>query len=244
MDTEITKLMTHRLGELPQKVQELLLAPRFQSSVRVVAEKYNLQDEKRVLLENDVALVLLAFGSRSDLEENLTKELLVSSSIAANIAHDINEMIFSEVETELSEIERQWDDNEKKDADTEQQSSSKENPTLRLQKLSTQYPSQEDTHHDSEPGKAPVHEVPQNLPQLHMQEPPRAPENRWPNTIHQEHASEVKEALDSMREEPKQNGASSVPNYSKPFTNVPQQKETSRQGDTYQGKDPYHEPIE
>ena len=113
MEPTIEKLLEVRYGELPPRIRAYLSRPLLITSLRIIAEKHHLPEDRAKTLENEVMLVLLAFTTMDTFEETLVRELLIPGSVAASIARDVNEMIFAEVRPDLEEIYRQREGYEK-----------------------------------------------------------------------------------------------------------------------------------
>lgn len=104
MDKATEAIFKKRVTDMPESVQLLLVRPTFDSSIRVIAEKHRLPEEKLESYETLIILVLLAFEDMGDFEELLMRELLIPGSVAASIVHDIENTIFAEVRSDLLKI--------------------------------------------------------------------------------------------------------------------------------------------
>lgn len=113
MDQETKQLVQERYQELPQILQNALLRPTLTSSIRLIAEKHHLPTEKASLLEDEVVLTLLAFEPLTRFDERIMAELLIPGSVAASVARDLDEMIFTEVREDLTEITKEHEEHDK-----------------------------------------------------------------------------------------------------------------------------------
>lgn len=101
MNNETTQLIAGRWEQLPARIQSLLLSETLLPSIRIIAEKHHLPDDKAIALEREVLLTLLAFETLNQFDEHLMAELLIPGSLASSIMRDIDTMIFAQVRPEL-----------------------------------------------------------------------------------------------------------------------------------------------
>lgn len=104
MDNEqklVRDALQKRFEELPEKVKKLLMGERLPSTIRMIAEKHRLSKEQTAELENEIALILLCFEDQKDLPQTLTREFVIPPHTAENIAKDLGDMLFEDVQDHL-----------------------------------------------------------------------------------------------------------------------------------------------
>lgn len=113
MEIKTKEYLVERYSVLTPKLKALVDKPNLADTIRIIAEKHHLPEEKIISLENEVMMVLLAFEDLSGFDERLVSELLIPGSVATSISRDIDTMIFKEVDDELTQIYRDREQFEK-----------------------------------------------------------------------------------------------------------------------------------
>lgn len=113
MEPDIQDIISARYDELPPKLKVLVLKPTLTPTIRIIAEKHHLPEDKITALENEVMLVLLAFEEVGGFDERIVAELLIPGSLATSITRDLDTMVFAEVQGELTTIYRERAEYEK-----------------------------------------------------------------------------------------------------------------------------------
>lgn len=67
-----------------------------------IVKRFNFNEEKHALLENEIFLVLLCFEPKSDFVENIKRELSIDTNVAGWIAEDVEKNIFGKVAGEIN----------------------------------------------------------------------------------------------------------------------------------------------
>ena len=102
-DVNVHKMIKERFAKLPPKLQEAITSTEVAENLRELAQKYRLHIDQGQILENETYMVLLGVEQAGKYEENLKKELDVSSDIAKNIANDVAKEIFLSIRNTLKE---------------------------------------------------------------------------------------------------------------------------------------------
>jgi len=113
MEPDIQDIISARYEELPPKLRALVVKPTLAPTIRIIAEKHHLPEDKITTLENEVMLVLLAFEEVRGFDERIVAELLIPGSLATSITRDLDTMVFAEVLDELTGIYKERADYEK-----------------------------------------------------------------------------------------------------------------------------------
>ncbi len=113
MESTTQDIISARYDELPPKLKALVVKPTLAPTIRIIAEKHHLPEDKIIALENEVMLVLLAFEEVGDFDEHIVAELLIPGSLATSIARDLDTMVFAEVLDELTTIYKERAEYEK-----------------------------------------------------------------------------------------------------------------------------------
>src|SRR3989344_3069363 len=82
-----------KFEELPENIQEALLAPETASSIYKIGKSANLTDEKISLLAELVGNVFMEASKNSDLTDEVKNGLGVSDDIAKNLSAKIGEVV-------------------------------------------------------------------------------------------------------------------------------------------------------
>jgi len=105
MDTEHKQIIKNRLNELPTKLKDFVAIESWRFTVEKIAGQFNLKEDQKTALENEVFLTLLCFEPPSDFKENIKKGLDLDENAGRRIADSINGSIFGQV---MSEIKIAW----------------------------------------------------------------------------------------------------------------------------------------
>lgn len=97
----LASLMKERFQQLPMSVQRAITSADVQKRLRTLAEKQKLHLDQWQTLENEVMLTLLGFQQVENLEESIRKEVGITADMAAELAQDINTIVFIPVREEL-----------------------------------------------------------------------------------------------------------------------------------------------
>ena len=74
----------------------MILFPKrdWSDAVSNIAKQFNLTEEKRISLENEVLFVLIGLEPPTDLAENMEREMAIDSNAADIIAEEVKKKIF------------------------------------------------------------------------------------------------------------------------------------------------------
>ena len=92
-----------KLATLPQKVQDVILAPENLENIYLIAKDNNILNKAQDLVRY-VDLVLLGIVPITLLRETLEEELQIDEERARKVAMEIRDKIFMQVKDELREI--------------------------------------------------------------------------------------------------------------------------------------------
>jgi hypothetical protein len=104
-----------RMEILSQQLRDFVLNESWRNDVETIGRKFNFDEEKLAMFENEVFLVLLCFEPKTDFAENIKNELGIDSNTADFIVEDVEKNIFNKVASELDSFEKQMSENEKEE---------------------------------------------------------------------------------------------------------------------------------
>lgn len=108
-----------RLNILPEHLRNFIIAEGWRKISQKISDEFYFDEERCVLFENEIFLVLLCFEPRSDFAQNLVDVLRIDESTAKWVASEADREIFDQVEDELDIIEEQLTENESNSASSE-----------------------------------------------------------------------------------------------------------------------------
>jgi len=100
-NVNIHSMIREQFAKLPPKLQEAITSVEVAEKLRALSQKYRLHLDQGQILENETYMVLLGIEEAGNYEENLKKELGISSEIAKNIANDAAKEIFLSIRNAL-----------------------------------------------------------------------------------------------------------------------------------------------
>ncbi|MDO8589881.1 MAG: hypothetical protein Q7R69_01240 [bacterium] len=95
---EEDKILQEQIKNAPTEIKNLLTKGDWSIVVSQISRKNNFSHEQTVALENEVLFVLLSMELSKDLVRNMQDVLEVQESVSQEIAREVNEKIFKEVE--------------------------------------------------------------------------------------------------------------------------------------------------
>ncbi|NQV93254.1 hypothetical protein HQ403_02020 [Candidatus Kaiserbacteria bacterium] len=101
--TNVHLMIQERFAKLPPKLQEAITSTEVAEKLREIAQKYRLHLDQGQILENETYMVLLGVEQAGKYEENLKKELNISSEQAGQLARDVGKDIFLSIRNTLKE---------------------------------------------------------------------------------------------------------------------------------------------
>lgn len=93
-----SELLHERFAQLPDEITDIISYGILDQTITGLSDRYDLTEQERVLLENNIILVLLMFLPRSELAQHIEETLDTDTERASALATEINEQIFSLVE--------------------------------------------------------------------------------------------------------------------------------------------------
>ncbi len=105
MDTEIKQQIAGRISVLPQVLQEIIFTSPWKTTTDSISTRYNLTDEQKNQLQNEVFMVLAGIEPISAFRTNLVEEVGVSYDQALKISLELNTNIFDRIKDVLKSIE-------------------------------------------------------------------------------------------------------------------------------------------
>jgi hypothetical protein len=107
------KTIKERVGLLPEGLKFFVLNESWRTAAKKIAEQLGMNEDKYVLFENEIFLVLVCFEPKKDFSVNIAKELGIDDELAHTIGEEVDKNIFSNVSSDLEAIEEQINDNNK-----------------------------------------------------------------------------------------------------------------------------------
>lgn len=104
-----------RLEMLPEALATFIKEEIWRKEAQKIGQQFGFDDSKYISFENEIFLVLLCFEPRNDLKENLKSELGTDNGTSEQLVKNVNDIIFSKVANELSNVEKEIEENEKKE---------------------------------------------------------------------------------------------------------------------------------
>jgi hypothetical protein len=101
MDENTLKIIKDKFDSLPESIQELIMSAQYQDALSAISRKYQLSFEQTSILERETTLVLMGLSPVISFENSLKEELRFENLRISQIFIDINNQIFSNVETLL-----------------------------------------------------------------------------------------------------------------------------------------------
>ena len=101
MDENTLKIIKDKFDSLPESIQTLIMSSKYQESLSAISRKYQLSFEQTTILEKETTLVLMGLSTVEDFGNILKEELRVEDLRNSQIVIDIDNQIFSNVETLL-----------------------------------------------------------------------------------------------------------------------------------------------
>jgi len=89
--------LENQIKTAPQEIRKLLAEGRWTSVVQEIAKKNNFSADQTTSFENETLFVLIALELKRDFKENIKKELSIPDILARDIADEIGEKVFKEV---------------------------------------------------------------------------------------------------------------------------------------------------
>ncbi len=86
---------------LPDKLKELLTSENTIETVRQISRSHYLDEERSLIFEQLIGLVILGFLSVEELSQEIQKNLLLNPKHASELANDINRKIFEPIKSDL-----------------------------------------------------------------------------------------------------------------------------------------------
>jgi hypothetical protein len=106
MEENYQKTIEAQIALAPVELQSFLKEGRWLSVAKEISQKNRLSAEQGYALENEVLFVLISMEFKGDIETNIKRELGIPDILAHDIAEEIKERVFKEVEDFLpTEIE-------------------------------------------------------------------------------------------------------------------------------------------
>jgi hypothetical protein len=99
----IHAMIKERFAKLPPKLQTAITSTEVAEKLRTLSQKYRLHLDQGQILENETYMVLLGIEKAGKYEENIKKELGISTEEAKNIAGDVAKEIFLSIRDLLKE---------------------------------------------------------------------------------------------------------------------------------------------
>jgi hypothetical protein len=120
MDDQTKSQLKQAYDNLPKQLKEVVLSESWQNEVKRIALKYDFDETKTSQLENEVTYVLVGLIPVKEFNQNLERELKLTSTQASIISASINEAVFKKVRESLEQIQQEFD---KEDAEASQNDS-------------------------------------------------------------------------------------------------------------------------
>lgn len=92
------------LPRLPEHLQELILTPETGETIVSIMEKGGLTEFQKNTLGEEITRVLFGLRTADDFKKNIATELGVSADIGKQTVDDLEHMLFSKAQRDLSEI--------------------------------------------------------------------------------------------------------------------------------------------
>ncbi|HYF10258.1 MAG TPA: hypothetical protein VD967_01470 [Candidatus Paceibacterota bacterium] len=103
MDQETAHILKESFDRLPSLVQEAILGAEVSQAVQAIGKKRSLLLDQVGDLETEVMLLLVGLADSEEFPDNLEKNLGVDSSLAQDIAADVNEFILEPIKARMIE---------------------------------------------------------------------------------------------------------------------------------------------
>lgn len=101
-------IIKERLEILPEDLKTLILGDTWRTDIRSIGEEFGFDEEKEILLENEVFMVLMGFELKSDFYSNIKETLAIGEDTAKWVSEDVEKYVFNQVLSILKQIEYQF----------------------------------------------------------------------------------------------------------------------------------------
>ncbi len=108
MEQSIQKIISERYNTLPISLKDFISNPTLEETLHTIAQKYNLNKDTEVLLENEVMFVLLGFEPSEEFMGQLAICLPIDPTTTMNIADEITTSIFNHIGPELHALDTEY----------------------------------------------------------------------------------------------------------------------------------------
>ena len=133
MDKNTQQKIKEKFDTLPPDIQQAINDVGLAEKVSVIAKKNNILIDQTSSLYMEIYLALLGLEPLSNFQQNITKNVKVSSGVALTISRDVNDDIFLPIRESLEKIQLPEEDsdatNETVNPDRDQILNDIENPT-------------------------------------------------------------------------------------------------------------------
>jgi hypothetical protein len=92
------QIISYQLASAPEAVRSYIAQKRWQTVIDEIARKNNFSEDQKISLANEVLIVLIGLDLDSNLKSNIQTTLSLPEIITRDIAAEIKEKIFKEVQ--------------------------------------------------------------------------------------------------------------------------------------------------
>ncbi len=94
---ENIKIIDEQIKKIPKELKDFLLKNQWITTTKEIAKKNNFSIQQSVSLENETLFVLIGLELKKDFKENIKRELTIPDILARDMADEIEERVFKEV---------------------------------------------------------------------------------------------------------------------------------------------------
>jgi ribosomal protein L31E len=111
---DIEKLIQDSMLKLPEVIRKSITESGWEKTIRTIVKKYNLKIDQGSNIETETFLIMLGVETQEQYLKNLTTEAKLTPEIAAQIAQEVNEQIFSLIREKIIEKTENGESQEEK----------------------------------------------------------------------------------------------------------------------------------